>query len=252
MTQPKIDYDSVAEIYDIYVTAQYDIQFFQAEAAKVNGAVLELMAGTGRLSLPLIETGVKLTCVDVSHNMLEVLERKLVDQNLQAILHCQDVCELTLDPVYDLAVMPFQSFMELVGQSRQETALQAIFDSLTPGGQFICTLHNPVVRRTIVDGRLRVVGRFQAEEGTLIVSGFEQGGKPVVKRLQFFEFFGNDGYLQTKRLLPMEFEFIEKAQFEAMAQGVGFKVIDLYGDYERSPFNEAHSPVMIWILEKPV
>ncbi|RIK74376.1 hypothetical protein DCC62_15450 [candidate division KSB1 bacterium] len=62
-----IDYNSIAEIYDVYVTANYDIPFFLSEIKPVQGPILELMAGTGRLSLPLIESGAKLTCVDSSH-----------------------------------------------------------------------------------------------------------------------------------------------------------------------------------------
>lgn len=52
MSNLQIDYDSIAEIYDLYVTADYDITFFLQETANVEGPVLELTAGTGRLSLP--------------------------------------------------------------------------------------------------------------------------------------------------------------------------------------------------------
>lgn len=121
---------------------------------------------------------------------------------------------------------------------------------MAPGGRFLCTLHNPAVRRAQVDGVLRVVGSFPAESGTLVVSGFEQGGRPVVKRLQFFELFGPDGRLLWKRLLPMEFAFVEKDAFEEMARGAGFRVTGLFGSYDRAPFDPERSPVMIWSLAK--
>jgi hypothetical protein len=54
MSDLQIDYDSIAEIYDLYVTADYDVPFFLSEAAKAGGLVLELTAGTGRLQLPLV------------------------------------------------------------------------------------------------------------------------------------------------------------------------------------------------------
>jgi hypothetical protein len=47
MKKPQIDYDSVAEIYDLYVTADYDIPFFLAETTNAKGPVLELTSGTG-------------------------------------------------------------------------------------------------------------------------------------------------------------------------------------------------------------
>src|SRR5690606_13901500 len=182
MNTTHIDYDSVAEIYDLYVTGDYDVSFFIEEAGKAAGPVLELTAGTGRLSLPLVEAGVRLTCVDVSRGMLDVLNRKLADRGLDAELVCADVCQLQLGARFELALLPFQSFMEIVGESRQREALSAVFASLVPDGRFICTMHSPAVRRRQVDGTLRVVGRFPVPDGSLVVSGFETGGRHVVHR----------------------------------------------------------------------
>lgn len=88
-------------------------------------------------------------------------------------------------------------------------------------------------------------------DGLLVVPAFEQGGNPVVTRLQFFELVGNDGHLKWKRVLPMEFALIEKEAFEAMAKNISFRVVQLYGNYAQSSFQPAQSPVMIWTLEKP-
>ncbi len=95
-TMPPIDYDSVAEIYDLYVRADYDVPFFVSEIQRVNGPVLELMAGTGRLSLPLIAAGAELACVDGSQGMLDVLSKKLAQWGLHADLYCMDVCRLDI------------------------------------------------------------------------------------------------------------------------------------------------------------
>jgi SAM-dependent methyltransferase len=250
MSSTQIDYDSVAEIYDLYVAADYDIPFFLQETAKVEGPVLELTAGTGRLSLALIQAGVQLTCVDGAQGMLDVLSRKLRDRGLSAEVLCADVCQLELHTRFQLALLPFQSFMEIVGEPRQRQALSAVSACLGEGARFICTMHNPAVRRAQVDGTLRLVGRFPIPDGSLVVSGFEHGGHPLVKRLQFFEFFGSDGRLRSKRLLPMEFEFVERDHFEMMARDAGFQVLALYGNYDRSPFDAARSPVMIWVLQR--
>lgn len=250
MTETPINYDQVADLYDLYVRADYDVPFFVEEIARAQGPVLELTAGTGRLSLPLIEAGARLTCVDSSPGMLDVLARKLSARGLQAELLCTDVCRLQFARRFQLALLPFQSFMEILGEDRQRAALAAVFSSLEGGGRFICTMHNPALRRRQVDAVLRLVGQFPAPEGTLVVSGFEQGGNPVVERLQYFEFYGTGGDLVWKRLLPMQFAFVGKDDFERMAQDTGFRVADLYGDYDRSAFDAVSSPVMIWMLDK--
>lgn len=243
-----IDYDTVAELYDLYAVWDYDVRFFREEAAKVGGPVLELTAGTGRLSLPLVRAGVRLTCVDVSAGMLAVLSRKLAAEGLVAEVVTADVCDLVLPSRFPLAILPFQAFMEIVDEERQRRALSAVRACLLPGGRFVCTLHDPAVRRRTVDGTLRLLGRFPAPQGTLVVSGFEQGGDPVVRRTQLFEMYGPDGILSWKRMLPMEFELIEKDRFEALATAAGFRVLDLYGDYRRGPFVAGTSPVQVWVL----
>ena len=245
-----IDYDSIAELYDLYASADYDYDFFTSQIKTQGTRVLELTSGTGRLSIPLIEAGSNLTCVDLSQGMLAILSEKLRHKNLSAHLVCSDICELCYNSEFELAILPFQSFMELIGKERQHAALAAVFDSLENGGKFICTMHNPKVRRQAVNGNLQIVGHFQKGDGTLIVSGFEQGGTPVVTRHQFFEYFNSSGVLDWKLVFPMRFEFIERQDFQHMAENTGFKVLSLYGNYDRSEFKATKSPVMIWVLEK--
>ncbi len=132
--------------------ADSDIPFFLAETTRVAGPVLELTAGTGRLSLPLIQAGVRLTCVDACQGMLDVLSRKLQAHGRQADLWCADIGQLHLETTFPLAILLFPAFMEIVGEERQRQALAAVFTCLAPGGRFICTLHNPAVRRRQVDG----------------------------------------------------------------------------------------------------
>lgn len=246
----RIDYDSAAEFYDLYAGTDYDHKFFISEVAARETPVLELTSGTGRLSIPLIEAGATLTCVDVSRSMLEILSEKLRKRKLNARVVCADVCEMSFHSEFGLAIYPFQSYMELVGAEKQIAALNAIYHALEDGGRFICTLHNPAIRSKMVDGVLRVVGQFQKDSGRLVVSGFEQGGDPVVTRHQFFEYFDASGTLAWKRLQLMEFELIEKRDFQEMAEQAGFRVLELYGDYDRNTFESTRSPVMIWVLEK--
>jgi ubiquinone/menaquinone biosynthesis C-methylase UbiE len=87
-----MDYDRVAHLYDAYVQTELDIPFFLEEAKKVGGPVLELMCGTGRVSLPLLEAGIDLTCADSPAGMLEVFRGKLEDEGLAAEVIQADAC----------------------------------------------------------------------------------------------------------------------------------------------------------------
>jgi SAM-dependent methyltransferase len=248
-----IDYDRVADVYDLYVTSDLDVGFYVAEAGKVREKVLELMCGTGRVSVPLLEAGVDLTCVDASEGMLARLKERLRARKLKAQVVRTDVRYLDLREEFDLVLIPFHSFSELVSPRDQELALRAAHGCIKEGGRLICSLHNPIIRARSADGALRFNGSFPtADGGLLVVSGFETLDEDfgVVDRVQLYEFFDASSNLHAKRVLPMRFALIERSRFAELADAAGFFPAALYGDYERGEYLEDSSPYMIWVLEK--
>lgn len=79
-----IDFEPVARYYDAFVRADFDVRFWVQEATARQGRCLELMCGTGRLSVPILRTGRAMTCVDYSHGLIEVLRQKVRDEGLPA------------------------------------------------------------------------------------------------------------------------------------------------------------------------
>ena len=67
------DYYKVAHLYDRYVQVDLDFEFFREYAGSCFGPVLELMAGTGRVSKAIFDCCPNLTCVDISRKMLRRL-----------------------------------------------------------------------------------------------------------------------------------------------------------------------------------
>ena len=141
-----IDYDRVADVYDLYVTTDLDVGFYVEEATKANGKVLELMCGTGRVSLPLLEAGVDLTCMDASEGMLARLKERLHARKLDTRVLRADVRHFDLgQEEFDLVLIPFHSFSELVSPRDRELTLRAVHECLREGGRLICPLHNPTI-----------------------------------------------------------------------------------------------------------
>jgi len=253
MTQ-LIKYANVADLYDSYVQTTLDIPFLIDQVQGTSSDILELMCGTGRISLPLIESGVTLTCVDKSPEMLAVLEQKLTHQGLSAAIHAVDVCHLDLGKQFDRILLPFQSFAELRSLNEQKETLTRIHRHLSPDGRFVCSLHNPHVRLKTVDGRLKLRARHELphEQGSLMLWTMEtyDPKNKLVHGLQFIETYNLQGILQSKRFMDIEFSILDKEIFETMIKQVGFEVTALYGDYAYADFNSMTSPFMIWILSK--
>jgi SAM-dependent methyltransferase len=248
-----MDYAQVADLYDVYAQTDIDVPFFLQEAQGCN-RVLELTSGTGRLSLPLLEAGVRLACLDNSPDMLAILRRKLQAKGLFAPIYEMDITDFSLPEQFDLIIIPFNAFAEVVNPASQQAALAAIHAHLTDGGHLICTLHNPVVRLKNSDGQIRLRGKYALprNEGTLIMSAFESYD-PASQRVsgaQFYELYGADGVMQSKRFVDLQFFVHSRESFETLAHSQGFKVTVLYGDYARGEFQPEKSPFMIWLLSK--
>lgn len=246
-----IDFDLVADIYDFYVNVSFDVDFYLNELGARGWRVLEMMCGTGRVSLPLAAGGVDLTCLDYAPEMVRRLEDKLRRRGLSAETVVADARSFDLGRVFDAVFIPFNSFMELPGRENQVRTLECIYRHLKPGGLFICTLHNPVVRLKRVTGQYSLLAEHDLpDRGKLSVFSVEQYSEEdgTVSGAQFFEVYDERGVLSHKRRLEIRFDLIERGAFEEMAVQTGFRPGKLYGDYDGSVFNPGESPFMIFFL----
>lgn len=248
-----INFNLVADIYDIYVNSELDVEFFINECSKASGEVMELMCGTGRVSIPLLEKGIRLTCVDYMAKMLEVLKNKTKGKNFNAKIAEMDVAELDLKKKFNLIILPFNSFSEIIDKGKQNSALKRIYEHLNSDGKFICTLHNPAKRLQTADGKIYKIGRFQKVENQFLEVSYlnnyiEKTG--LISGEQFYELYDNKNNLIEKRTLEINFYLFNKSEFEKMILEAGFKIEKLYGNYDYSEFSENDSPFMIWFLGK--
>jgi len=249
-----LDYSVFADLYDFFVQDDFDVPFFLNEAGKTEGRVLELMSGTGRVSLPLLKEGVALTCVDNSPDMLSFLEKKIEERGFSADVYEMDVCELALPGTYEFIIIPFHSFSEILTGSRQKSALAKIYNHLSETGKFICTLQNPVERLKTVDGKLRLWREFPLKggKGRLLLSGMlnYNPAEHIVSGLEFFELYDEQGVLQSKRCTDIKFYLHDRDGFESLVAPAGFQISELYGDYKYTAFDSETSPFMIYVLTK--
>jgi SAM-dependent methyltransferase len=209
------------------------------------------MSGSGRVSLPLVRAGFRLTCVDYCEDMLDVFRKKLAPGD-RAKLVCQDVSRLALGEKFSLALIPFHSFSEIIDFYKRRLAFAHIFEHLLPGGILFLTLYNPAYRIPIADGTKRPLGRFDLSEGrTLAVSFVNTYSKEdrLIRGVQTYEIFSDDGLVQ-ERTMDICFAVISREEILGMAKETGFAVKEIFGDYSGSPFCEK-SPYMNFVLKKP-
>ncbi len=244
-----IDFNYVADLYDYYVNVDFDVAFYK-DFCKNYKNILELMCGTGRVSLPLIRAGYSLTCVDYSEDMLRVFRGKLNASDNVTII-CQDVCNLALGKTYDLIMIPFNSIAEITDADMRQQAIHAIYDHLAPGGTFFCTLYNPAYRIKSADGNMKPLGKFQLNDGkTMIVTYYNTHSEKdkLISGTQFYEIYDKQNHMIEKRFLDIRFSVISKQEMLSMADEIGLFLKEIYGDYQRTPFTD-ESPFMNFVFE---
>jgi len=247
-----INFDYVADIYDNYVKAEFDIPFFLDYAMAAKGKCLELMCGTGRVSIPLINKGIDLTLIDYSEKMLEILKSKIKNLDKPPAIICQDVTKLSLSEKYKLIFIPFNSFSEIITPEGHLSTLVRIRDYLDDEGIFICTLYNPEHRKKTADGAVRAIGKFSLEDGNnLFLSYYNHYdiNTQIVSGVQFYEIFDQNKKLIEKRCLDINFYLFDERSFRQLSEKAGLKIINMFGDYKKSAFTKS-SMFMNFVLTK--
>jgi SAM-dependent methyltransferase len=247
-----INFDLVADLYDSYVKVNLDIPFFIDETSQFDNEILELMCGTGRVSIPLLKSGRKLCCVDYSKKMLDVFKNKTNGKDYPVRLIQMDVTKLDLNKKFGLILLPFHSLSEILSDDLQYKALQCISKHLKPGGIFICTLHNPTTRLKTADGITRQLGEFKLNDNKKMIVSYSNlfnSETRIVSGFQLYEIYNDSNILLEKRTLKINFKPISDSEFKKLITPLSLEIIKTYGDYSKKEFIEQTSNFLIYKLK---
>ena len=248
-----INFDKVADIYDFYVNVDFDIPFFLKETKDYKNEILELMCGTGRVSIPLLKAGRKMTCVDYSNGMLTSFKKKITDKDYFADFVEMDLAKLNLDKKFGLIILPFHSLSEILTTEKQQEALNCISDHLETGGTFILTLQNPETRLKQTDGKMRIIGVFSIDnERKIVLSYTNQFNEKdnLVSGYQFYEIYDSNNIMIEKRYLEINFKPIQIEELKDMISKADMEIIEIYGDYSYGEFKLKESDFIICKITK--
>lgn len=138
-----VDYEAVVGFY-------YDI--LEKEKLLPRTAV-DLACGTGSVALLLARTGMKVTAVDMSEEMLCIASQKALEADLPVTFVCQVLQELRLPRGVDLAVCALDSLDYITDPNDCQEAIRRIYKVLNPGGCFIFDVNTPEKLRAM-DGQV--------------------------------------------------------------------------------------------------
>lgn len=138
-------YDDVgAPVYAELVEADtHEIREILRAVAPIKAAVLELAAGSGRLTLPLLALGREVTALELSSAMLDELRRRLdlapAGLRNRATLIRADMSDFDLGRTFGAIVLAATS-LTLLDQSDRRGLYASVRRHLDVGGRFLLTL----------------------------------------------------------------------------------------------------------------
>jgi SAM-dependent methyltransferase len=120
-----------------------DIEFYQDKLKDCKGRILEAMVGSGRVIIPLLESGLKVEGVDDSPEMLASCRKRFEERGLQAELYESNLQNLDLPHQYEAIIIPGGSFLLIDDRGESIQALRKLHDHLEPGGRLIMDVFLP-------------------------------------------------------------------------------------------------------------
>ena len=108
-------YEGFAPVYDAWASGMTeDIDFYVELAREADGPVIELAAGTGRISIPIVErTSRRVIGIDLSPAMLERAREHAVEAGVELELHEVDMRDLDYVEASDLVICPYRALLHL-------------------------------------------------------------------------------------------------------------------------------------------
>ncbi len=251
------DFDAIAKFYDIiYAPRNDDIDMWLDIAASVDGEILEIGCGTGRVMLPLLAADFKVTGIDISDVSLNIATEKIskAGYTANATLINGDMRSLNLPQKnYALAFIPSNTFMHNLSTADQRATLARTAAHLSAGGIIAVDLYHPYPPALMeADGRVEFAGHLTDDASGHAVQWFSARELELDEQIQHVTFFldeiGSDGAL-FRHTLNFPMRYVHRFEMELLLEEAGFTVEEVLGDYDQSLFY-AESPRMIFIARK--
>lgn len=139
-----MDYTPLADLYQQQYAGYYeDIHHYARLADRIHGKVLELGAGSGRVTIPLARRGHAVTALELSSGMLDYARSYARQEGVEVHWVQGDMRDFDLSDTFDLIIAPFNALMHLYTPKDQKKALDCMAQHLAPGGTLAFDVYVP-------------------------------------------------------------------------------------------------------------
>ncbi len=238
-----MNYDPLAELYDLqYAHYRDDLSFYTRLADDYGSPVLELGAGSARVSAALARAGHKVVAVELSGEMIGRGQARLVEARLQEnVTYRQgDMREVRLEQRFPLVIAPFNTLMHAYTLADQDATLRTVRAHLELGGRFAFDLYNPNEKNFGDFGVMRLEPEWShvSDKGDLFLVQHHDPDAQMITSHYYLDQTDEQGILtRTKSTLTQR--YFTRFELERMLYGAGFAQLQVYGDFDKSRYSAA-------------
>ncbi len=257
------EYDKVdASFYDYYSLGNPgDVEFYVEEARRADGEVLELGCGTGRILIPIAQTGIPIVGLDLSADMLARAKNKVLELPLKirkgVKLVRGDMRDFDLGREFKLITIPYRAFLHLLTPEDQRQALLNIREHLADDGRLIINIFDP---------RLDIIAAHSAPLGAALKKDDEfihpetkrhvvvwdsrqyDPTDQTIDQLFIYEELDDEGRSLSRVFSTYTLRYVYRYEMQYLLELCGYAVEALYGDFKRGPFH--YGGEQIWVARK--
>jgi ubiquinone/menaquinone biosynthesis C-methylase UbiE len=244
-------WDEYAPFYDwenAQTLGRRDVPFWRRLAAPVEGPVLELGCGTGRVTFPLARDGAHVVGIDRSAEMLAraAARKRRMRRPIDVRLVRGDIRHLPFpDRSFPLVMAPYGILQSLLRERDLRETLAAVARVLRPDGVFGLELVADLPSWEEYRKRVSLRGKRAGGSHIRLIESVRQDR---AKRLTIFEqeFVETTQGARTRRkTFTLTFRTLSVAQMVKRLETAGFTVSALLGDYQGGPWDPRAD---VWII----
>ena len=230
------------------------LPFYLDLAREVGGPALDLACGTGFLTIPMAELGLKVTGVDLAPEMLDHARSKTGALPIHWVQ--ADCRTVDLGGQFKLVTLTGNAFQEFRTRADQEGLLGTVRRHLAPAGLFAFETRFPRASELLTPGALgggwseeTIWRQFEDEQGRTVTVSTLQHHDAVLQTVEYVihRRWQEDGRHQvvTERAV---LRLVYPQEMEALLHYNGLTIRDAYGDWDRQPLT-GESPRMLYVCQ---
>ncbi|WP_128895872.1 class I SAM-dependent DNA methyltransferase [Longirhabdus pacifica] len=202
--------------------------------------VVELGCGTGNISIPLAENGLKVTGIDISSSMLTIANEKARQQSLTGTLQWvqQDMVHWQVEEQVDSVISFCDSMNYVLHDHDVQQMIQHSATALRDGGTFIFDLHHPQQLKSYFDHQPYYVD--EDDVAYIWTCDWDDESQQID---HFLTLFIKEQHQPSEHLFRRFEEHHAQRSYDPQwikeqLLTAGFRKVHIYGDFEFEPYHE--------------